>query len=165
VLFLQEREAATYLSGTGKKEEDVPLRLLQCPADRSCRGCNRVALRSPKVADLHRVHSPLAVNNLRLGEQILHGGQIECRGHDKNAQLRTEAPLNIQTEGKRGIGMQTSLVELVEYHQADPFEERVVLQPPGEQSLCDDFKPGAAGDLPIEANGITDGSTDLFTDG
>ncbi len=50
--------------------------------------------------------------------------------------------------------MQVALMELIENHQPHPFQFRVLLQTPGENTLSDHLDAGLPGELAIKAHPV-----------
>ena len=74
------------------------------------------------------------------------------------------ADADVEGESQREVGVEVALVELVEDHEADPGERRVLLQAAGEDPFRHDLDAGVGPTAPFVPGAIADGAADLLAE-
>ncbi len=103
-----------------------------------------------------------ALHHRRPAEQSRDAGAVEGRRHDEDAQVVAQARLCIEGQREAEIGIEATLVELVEEHGGDALQRRIVEDHAGEDALGDDLDPRARRDLRAEAHAQADPPPDLL---
>jgi hypothetical protein len=116
------------LPGPGQEAEDVaPARGQGVP--HALRG------RPPRrVLDLNGVRPALDLHHRRTAEEVGDRPGLERRRHDEDPQVRPRPP-NLGEEGEAEVGVQGPLVKLVENDGPKVREERIGVEPGGEDAL------------------------------
>ena len=78
----------------------------------------------------------------RVAEQGRHLGRLQRGRHGQQAEVGPQRRPGVEDEGQGQVGVEVALVELVEDHQADAGQRRVVLEPAGEDALGHHLDPG-----------------------
>ena len=81
---------------------------------------------------------------------------IQRRRHHHDPQVVAHAGLHIEREREPEITGQVSLVEFVEDDRAHAFQQRILLQQPGEDAFGDDFDPRRLRHLRLETDAVAD---------
>ena len=88
---------------------------------------------------LHSVRASLTRDHGCITQQGSHGRNVERGRHHEDAQLGAKQRLRLQRERQAKVAMQVALVKLVEQHDADALERRIVEQHSREHTLGDDL--------------------------
>ncbi len=112
-------------------------------------------------ADIHREHATFAAQHRGIAQQAGQALALQRGGHQQHLErrlagvLRTEHGASVERQRQSQIGIQAAFVELVEDHQADAFQRRIVLQTPGENTFGDHLDTGVRPHLAVQADAIT----------
>ena len=107
---------------------------------------------------------PLGSDELCVSKQLRDRLAIERRRHHEDPQRLAQLRLHIERQRKSQVGMQTSLVELIEDHAAHPLERGVPLQPPGEDTFGHDFDTGPRPDARVGARAVANRLADALVE-
>ncbi len=153
----EQRLDATDLAGAGEKREDVALVAAQCFDDRvGDRTLDSQLASRLDVARLDRKRPAMARHDRCVAEQPGDRFSVERRRHDDDAQVVAEERPRAQREREAEVGVETSLVELVEHENADAVERRVALEPARQHAFGDDLDTRRASDAPLAAHAVAD---------
>ena len=122
-----------------------------------------LALIAAQIASIDREHSPLALDDRRIGQQRRDPGAVQGGRHDEQAEVVAQDALDVAREGQAQIGVQAALVKLVEQHRRDPVQAGVVENHARENTLGDDLDPGPGRDLRLQTDSETHRLADGFT--
>ena len=131
---------------TRQKDQDISLLLLQGIFHQS--GGNRKHLLScwpVQVTNIHREQPAIGHYGLSTKE-LGYGGFFQCGGHDQQTQILPQGSPHIQAQGQGKIGLQGTLMELIENHQTHTGKFGVLLQTPHQQAFGQHFDAGLAAD-------------------
>ena len=103
--------------------------------------CIRLAA---EIARLDRKGAAFARNHRRVAEQFADPRAVERRRHHQNAQILAQAGLRIAGQRQAQIGIERTLVKLVEQHGGDAGQFGIVENLPRENSFGDDLDPRRA---------------------
>src|SRR5207302_62505 len=70
----------------------------------------------------------------------------------------------VEGQGEGEVGVEVALVELVEDHEADAGERRVVLEAAGEDPFRDDLDAGGGAGAALVAGAVAGGAADLLAE-
>ena len=146
----------------GRKTSTSPTSSLSA-AQHSIAGClfDARALHHRQPSKVDRVRATDALDGRRVAEDSRQLGDIGRRRHGQQAQIGTHRVARIESERQPDVGGHVAFVHLVEDHQADARQLRVVLQPPRQHTFGHDLDPCARPDVAFVAGLIPDQSTDL----
>ena len=116
-------------------------------------------------ARLDRVRPPLARHDGRRPQQPRDGGAVERGRHDEEAQVVAQQLARLQRERQPQIRLQAALVELVEDHEPDALERRVLVQHPREHALGHHLDARARRDARVEAHAVAHRVADALAEG
>ena len=97
------------------------------------------------------MRAPFDLDDAASAEECGNRFCVESRRHHHDPEVVAREH-RLFREGEREIGVNASLVELVDHHDLELAEQRVALQTRGEDSLRRDQELGPAAELPVEAN-------------
>ena len=100
-----------------------------------------------EIARLDRKGAAFACYDRRLPEQFCDPCAIERCGHDKDAQLLTQAGLRVARQRQSQIGVERALVKFVEQDGGDAGQFGVIENLAREDALGDDFNSSRPRDL------------------
>ena len=112
-------------------------------ADRVPDGLRRRVLDGQRMGDTG--HGP----HRRPVEKTRHLTDVERRGHDDDAEVRASEP-GLPGQGQTEVGMDASLVELVQHDRGEVREQRILLQARRQDPFRDDEQTGIAGEALLE---------------
>ncbi len=139
------RQHASNLWGPGEKAEHVAGGACQQAAD------GRADRHGRRVLDREGVRASRHCDDWAVAEERRHASGIEGRRHHDDTQVVARAPgLPCQREAQ--IGVNASLVELVEHDRAKVRQQGVLLQARGQDSFGGDQQPGARAEAALEAD-------------
>jgi hypothetical protein len=104
-----------------------------------------------RVGDLHRMLPSRHLDHRAPVEEARHGSGVERRRHHDEPQVAPRMR-RLPRQGQREVHVQAPLVELVEHHRAKPLEQRIRLQPGGENPLCRDEQARSRGEAALVAD-------------
>ena len=134
-------------------------------ATASCGAVARVRRAPPH---LDRVRAPVTRHHRRrlavAAEQRGDPAGVEGGRHGQDPQVGAQHRPGVEGERQSQVGLEVAFVDLVEDHQADPGQRRVVLEATGEDPLGDDLDAGGAADPAFVAGAVADGATDLLAE-
>ena len=81
-----------------------------------------------EMAGLDRKHSAFAGDHRCLAQELRDRATVQRGRHHQQTEIRAEEPLRFKTEGQACIGLQASLVKLIEEDDGIGAKGRVVLQ-------------------------------------
>ena len=116
------------------------------------------------VPSLDRERSALARDHRGFTQQLRNRDAVERGGHHEQPQLWPEHGLRLQRERETEVCVETALVELVEDHEADSFERRILVQHACEYALRDDLDAGACADPRLTTHAESNRGTDRFAE-
>ncbi len=114
----------------------------------------------PPVADLDRVRPALDPDDRRIAEEPRDGLSLHRGRHHDQDQVVADRLADFAKKRQGQVGVQAPLVELVEHHGADAFEERVVDELAVEDALGDDLDPRLRPDPLFKADLVADPAAD-----
>ena len=89
----------------------------------ACHGCLDALARSPvEVTDIDGMAAAQALDHRAVVEQHRHPGGVERRRHYQDAQILSEARLDVECQRQSEIGLQRAFVKFVENHAIDALE-------------------------------------------
>ena len=142
------RELATrarYLSGAGKKAQDLSSALAQACMHRLGQPCAR------RVAHIERVRHAGHVDDRAVVQIRRHPAGVERRRHDHEAEVGAREP-GLLRERDAQIGVHAALVELIEDDRAEAREQGVLLEPRRQDTLGREEHRGRRTELTLEAD-------------
>jgi uncharacterized protein YqgC (DUF456 family) len=155
---LEQLRRAPDLARARQEGEHVTLVLGQCARDRPGDSWFEAVVRpgrgGARVNSFDGEQPPLGSDERRASKQPRDRLTIECRRHHEDPQRLAQLRLHIERQRKSQVGVQTSLVELIEDHAAHPLERGVPLQPPGEDTFGHDFDTGLLPDARVGARAV-----------
>jgi hypothetical protein len=93
--------------------------------DRVCHGNLDALARWPvKVPDLDGMAAAEALDHRAIIEQAGDPGGVECRRHHQDAQILTQARLDVERQRQAEISLERAFMKLVEDHAIDALEIR-----------------------------------------
>ena len=121
-------------------------------------------LERPAPTNINRVHAAFAADHRRVVEQPGQALALQGCGHQQNFQRRIVAQQlpAIETQRQGQVGIQATLVKLIEDQQPYALQRRVCLQPAGQDAFGDHFDTGIGPDLAVQANAVTHRFTDFL---
>ncbi len=176
---MQQGRRALDLANAGKEHEHVPGGLEQRALRRTggrelwrerrdcmrARGrlhngcCTQGRRAASQITNCNRVDAARNRDHDRIFEQAGHALAIERCRHHQNTECRTELPASIQSQRQTHVGLQGTLVILIENEPGDRFERGVFLQQASEYSFGNDLDAGRSGNAGVEAHAISDRSS------
>ncbi|PYR61884.1 MAG: hypothetical protein DMF85_01080 [Acidobacteria bacterium] len=103
------------------------------------------------IADGNRMETPGNVDDRTAVEKRGYGAGLERRGHDNDAQVIAREP-GLARQRQAEVGMDAALVEFVEHDRAEGGEQRILLEPRGEDAFRREEHAGAGGEPALEAH-------------
>ena len=162
---LQQRGSALDLALAGQEGEHAAALLRQRLPHRACnRILHRRARRALGMARLDRKAPAGALHHRGVAEQARDPRAVERRRHDQQPQVRPQGALHVERQREAEIGIQRTLVELVEKHGGDAREFRIVEDHARQDALGRDEDPCARGHPGFHAHGIADRAPRLFAE-
>jgi hypothetical protein len=107
---------------------------------------------------------PCARHDRRAAEQCRDRPTIERRGHDEDSEVVAQDGPRLQRQRESDIGVEIPLVELIEDHEADAVERRIVLQHPSEHAFGHDLDARPRPDARVEPNAVAHGLSDALAE-
>ena len=102
-----------------------------------------------RVGGLDRVEPAGHVDDGTAPEESRHGTRVEGRRHHNDAEV-VSSPPGLLRQRDRQVGVNASLVKFVEDDRLKVRQERVVLQPRGQDAFGHHEQPRVAGEAPLE---------------
>jgi hypothetical protein len=106
---------------------------------------------------------PGTLHNRRIAEKTGDSSSIKRGGHDQDAEIVTQVPLDVERECESKVGMDTPLVEFIEDDERHLREVWSFVQHPCEDSLRDDLNPCRRPGLTIATSPVSDSHAGAFT--
>ena len=119
----------------------------------------RLARRAP-IGHLDRVRPPLDPDDRRVAQELRDRPGVHRRRHHDQDQVVADRLADLAEHRQGQVGVQAPLVELVEDHGADAFEEGVAHELTVEDALGHDPDSGLGADPPLEPDLIADPPAD-----
>ncbi len=113
---------------------------------------------------LDGIHPAVALDDRGIVQDGDEPGGVGRRRHRHDPEVGADRAGHIGQQRQAEIGRQVAFVDLVEDHEADPWQLRIVLQPSSQDALGDDFDPGVGADVAFVAGLIADGVADALAD-
>ena len=89
-------------------------------------------------------------------------GGVDGGGHHQEAQVGPQRRAGVERQGQGQVGVEVPLVELVEDHEADAGERRILLEAAGEDALGHDLDAGAGPGAALVPGAVAHGPADLL---
>ena len=103
------------------------------------------------VRDVERVHAAFDGDDRTSAEELRYGRRVDRRRHDHDAQIISDPP-GLTCERQREIGVDASLVKLVEHDGAKVGKQRIALQPRGQDAFGSDEEPCIGAEAAFETH-------------
>ena len=103
-----------------------------------------------EIARFDRKGPALQFDDFRLAQELCDASAVEGGRHHEEAKVFPQTGLRVERQREPEIGVEGTLVELVEKDCPNPFEGRIGDDHPGEHAFGDDFDAGPAADLRAE---------------
>jgi hypothetical protein len=145
--------------------------ILQRLLDRVDRALDRSILwfSGAAVNDIHGKQLAFARHDRGVIQQFRDPLAIERGRHDEDFQTGNSIPgfaseqrASFEAKRQRQVGVEIAFMKLVEYHQADVGQRRVLLQHSDQDTLGNDFDSAVPADFGFQAHTIADGLTRFF---
>ncbi len=153
----RERLLATAdLADAGEKDEEVA-RLDERIGERAARRGGDAQLERAFVDALvepggHRMEPAAARHDRRAVEESGERRRVEGGRHDDQPEIGSRLAPHLADERQGEVGGERALVEFVEDHRRDPFEEGIPLEPAQQQPLGDEDDPAVGAEAALEAD-------------
>ena len=133
------------LSRSGQEAEDVS------PGTRDRLSHGRLRGQAGRVSHLDGMRTHVDLAHGTAPEEVRNGPRVERRRHHEHPQVRAGGEGGLQ-EGEREVRVEAPLVELVEDHGGEVFQQGIPLEPPREDALGGHDEPRLLGELALEAH-------------
>ncbi len=114
------------------------------------------------IAAIHRVRTPLRSDNRRVRQQTLETVVIQRRRHNKELEIVAQPLLHVQQQRQSQIGLQATLVELIEDHQSNVGQLGIALDHAGQDPLGDHLQARRCADAGLTAHPVAHRLTGLL---
>ena len=114
------------------------------------------------VAGIDRKGAAQAFDDRCIAEQLGHARAVDGRRHDEELQILAQTLLRVAGKRKTEIGVERTLMELVEQNRGHAIEHWVVEDHPGKDAFGDDFDARFARYFRAEANPQSDRLADAL---
>src|SRR4051794_41036106 len=102
------------------------------------------------MPDVDGEGSAFSLNDRAITEKPCNGLRFQGGGHDYNQQILADGLLHLAQQGDGDVGVEVSLVELIEQDGADAGEEWIVEELAGEDAFGQDADARVGADLAVE---------------